>query len=180
MLLSYQECIEKYGNDYKLKKELADGSLFMKEKGVYSSKRNSSEIYIIMYKYPKAVCTGRSAFYYHSLTDVIPDYYYLATKRNDTRIKDRRVKQSFLKENVFEAGITNLEYNNTTIRIYDMERMLIELMRFKAKYPMDYYKEIILNYRKLSYEMDFGLVEEYAGMFSNGNNLMKMIETEVL
>ena len=34
MLLSYQECIVKYGSDYKLKKELAAGSLFLKEKGV--------------------------------------------------------------------------------------------------------------------------------------------------
>ena len=54
MLLSYQECIVKYGSDYKLKKELAAGSLFLKEKGVYSTRRNSSEIDIIMHKYDKA------------------------------------------------------------------------------------------------------------------------------
>ena len=105
MLLSYQECISKYGSDYKLKKELAGGNLFMKEKGIYSTKRNSSEIDVIMRKYPKAVCTGKSAFYYHSLTDVIPGHYYLATKRTDTRIKDSRVKQSFIKNDIFDAFI---------------------------------------------------------------------------
>lgn len=180
MLLSYQECITRYGSDYKLKKEIANGTLFVKEKGVYSTKRNSSEIDVIMHKYPKAVCTGKSAFYYHSLSDVIPDHYYLATKRNHTRIKDPRIKQSFLKSDIFETGIEDLEYNNSTIRIYDPERMLIELMRFRAKIPMDYYKEVIQNYRRLAYEMDFGLVEDYAAMFRNGTHLMDMIQMEVL
>lgn len=180
MLLSYQECIGKFGSDYKLKKELAGGNIFMKEKGIYSTKRNSSEIDIIMCRYPKAVCTGRSAFYYHSLTDVIPDHYYLATKRNDTRIKDPRVIQFFIKNEIFDAGVTELQYNNSNIRIYNLERMLIELMRFRTKLPMDYYKEIIQNYRKISFEMDFGLVEDYASMFRNGTKLMDMIQMEVL
>jgi len=180
MLLTYQQCIDKYGNDYKIKKELAQGLLFMKEKGIYSTKRNSSELDIIMHKYPKTICTGKSAFYYHSLTDAIPEHYYLATRRNDTRINDPRVIQSFLKNDIFEAGITELKYNNSSIRIYNLERMLIELMRFKAKIPMDYYKEIIQNYRRISSEMDFGLVEDYASLFRNGNHLMDMIQMAVL
>ncbi|MBR0464957.1 MAG: hypothetical protein IJJ23_11360 [Clostridia bacterium] len=58
--------------------------------------------------------------------------------------------------------------------------MLIELMRFKAKIPMDYYKEIIRNYRKLSFELDFGVVEDYAALFKSGAKIMNMIQTEVL
>ena len=180
MLLSYQECIRRYGSDYKIKKEIAEGSLFLKEKGIYSTMRNSPEVDIIMHKYPKAVFTGKSAFYYHSLSDVIPDHYHLATKRSDTRIRDPRVCQSFMKDDIFDAGITEMPYNNSTIRIYDRERMLIELMRLRAKIPLDYYKEIIQSYRKLSYELDFGLVDDYAAMFQNGANLMEMIQMEVL
>ena len=180
VLLSYQECIDKYGSDYRLKKEIAAGVLFVKEKGVYSTKRNASEIDAIMYKYPKTVLTGRSAFFYHSLTDVIPDRYYLATRRNDTRIKDPRVVQSFLNNEIFEAGITQISYNNSDIRIYDLERMLIELMRFRSRMPMDFYKEIIQNYRRIANNMDFGLVEEYADLFHNGMRLMDMIQMEVL
>ena len=58
--------------------------------------------------------------------------------------------------------------------------MLIELMRFKARIPMDYYKEIINNYRKLSFELDFRIVEEYATMFRSSAKLMSMIQMEVL
>ena len=180
MLLTYKECLDKYGSDYQLKKEIAGGTLFIKEKGIYSTKRNHSEIDVILRKYPKTVLTGKSAFYYHSLTDVIPDHYYLATRRTDTRIKDPRVIQSFIKDDIFDAGITEIQYNNSTIRIYDKERMLIELMRFKTKLPMDYYKEIINNYRKLSFELDFGIVEDYAAMFKSGAKFMHMIQMEVL
>ena len=180
MLLTYQECLDKYGSDYRLKKEIRRGTLFMKEKGIYSTKRNTSEIDVIMRKYPKTVCTGKSAFYYHSLTDVIPDHYHLATRRTDTRIKDPRIIQSFQKDEIFDAGITEIQYNNSSIRIYDKERMLIELMRFKSRIPMDYYKEIINNYRKLSFEMDLSIVEDYAAMFKSGSKLMNMIQMEVL
>jgi len=180
MLLTYQECLDKYGSDYQLKKEIGSGALFMKEKGIYSTKRNVSEIDVIMRKYPKTVCTGKSAFYYHSLSDVIPDHYYLATRRTDTRIKDSRIIQSFIKNEIFDVGITEIQYNNSNIRIYDKERMLIELMRFRSKFPMDYYKEIIGNYRKLSFELDFGIIEDYAATFKNGAKLMNMMQMEVL
>ncbi len=180
MLFTYQECVDKYGSDYQIKKEIRTGALFVKEKGVYSTMRNTSEIDVIMLKYPKAVCTGKSAFYYHSLTDVIPNHYYLATKRTDTRINDSRIIQSFQKDELFSAGITEIEYNTSNIRIYNKERMLIELMRFRSKIPMDYYKEIVGNYRKFAFEMDFGIVEDYAAMFKNGAKLMNMIQLEVL
>ncbi|MBR0138245.1 MAG: hypothetical protein IJM15_07530 [Erysipelotrichaceae bacterium] len=180
MLFSYQECLEKYGSDYRIKKELASESLFMKEKGIYSTKRNVPEIEIIMYKYPKTVCTGKSAFYYHGLTDVIPEHYYLASKRTDYRINDSRIIQTFQKENLYEAGITEIDYNNSRIRVYNRERMLIELLRFSSRIPMDYYKEIIQSYRQLTYEMDFLLIEEYVSLFHNGDTLMTVIQKEVL
>lgn len=180
MLYNYQDCIEKYGSDYMMKKEIAAGTLYVKEKGVYSTSSSASELSIIMLKHPNAVCTGKSAYYYHSLTDVIPDHYYLATKRTDTRIKDSRVIQSYIKNDVFEQGIIDIEYNDTSLRIYNLERMLIELIRFRSKMPFDLYKEIIRNYREKVYEMDFYLVEEYADLFKNGEKIMETIQLEVL
>ena len=117
MILTYQECLDKYGSDYQIKKEIGSGALFMKERGIYSTKRNASEIDVIMRKYPRTVCTWKSAFYYHSLTDVISDHYYLATKRSDTRIKDPRVIQSFQTDEIFVAGITAVQYIKSGIRV---------------------------------------------------------------
>ncbi len=180
MVLTYKECIEKYGSDHLMKKEISEGKLFQKEKGIYSLQKSCSELEIIGTKYPRSIFTGESAFYYHSLTDVIPDYYYLATLRTDSRIKDNRVKQSFLKEEIFEMGKTTMQRNNTEITVYSLERMLIELMRFRNKLPFDYYKEIISNYRNRVEIMDIALVEEYANRFRNSDKMMGMIQMEVL
>ena len=180
MILTYKQCIERYGSDYMLKKEIAEGRVFQKEKGIYSLSNACSELEIISVKYPRAIYTGESAFYYHSLSDVIPDYYHLATIRSDSRIKDPRVRQTYLKEDIFEMGKIIMQYHNTEINIYTLERMLIELMRFRSKMPLDYYKEIISNYRNKVERMDIAKVEEYADKFKNADKLMDMIQMEVL
>ena len=180
MVLTYKECIEKYGSDRKLKKEMNEGRIFQQEKGIYSLNKLCSELEIIVTKYPRSVFTGESAFYYHSLTDVIPDFYYVATLRTDSRIKDERVKQSYLKTEIFDSGIIQMQHNNAMINIYSLERMLIELMRFKNKLPFDYYKEIISSYRNKVEYMDIMKTEEYANLFRHGDRLMDMIQMEVL
>lgn len=180
MVLTYKQCIDKYGSDHMLKREIAEGRLFQKEKGIYCLSNSCSELEIISAKYPRAIYTGESAFYYHSLTDVIPDYHYLATVRTDARIKDKRIKQTFLKEEIFEMGKVRMQYHNTEINIYSLERMLIELMRFRSRLPFDYYKEIVLSYRNKVEKMDIAKVEEYAEKFRNAGSLMDMIQMEVL
>lgn len=142
--------------------------------------RTCSELEIIGTKYPKVVFIGESAFYYHSLTDVIPDLYHLATARTDGRIKDERVEQTFLKEDIFNMGIIKMPYHNTEICIYNLERMLIELVRFRGKIPFDYYKEIIGAYRNHVGTMDIAKAEEYADKFSHSDKMMQIIELEVL
>lgn len=53
------------------------------------------ELEIIMKKYPNAILTLNSAFYYYGLTDTILDHYYVATPKSNRKIEDVRVKLSF-------------------------------------------------------------------------------------
>ena len=105
MLLSYQECLEKYGTDYKIKKCVQEGELYVKEKGIYSDKRYVPELEIISKKYPNAIITLNSAFYYYGLTDTIPDFYYVATPKNTRKISDERVKQFYENSEAFVQGV---------------------------------------------------------------------------
>lgn len=180
MIMTYQECVSKFGSDYKIKKALEKKIIFQEERGIYSTKPYVDELELIMHKYPHSVFTGESAFFFLSLTTVIPRYHYVSTKRNDTRIRDERVKQSFVKEDIFEQGIIQMQYDNADIRVYDMERMLVELMRFRQSYSLDYYKEVIQSYRDRVYEMEFLQVEKYASMFKNHRQIMDRIQLEVL
>ena len=63
--------------------------------------------------------------------------------------------------------------------MYDKERLLIELIRKRASIPFDYYKEIILNYRYISEELDMYKIEEYVSLFKNEVNLFDIIQREV-
>lgn len=174
------ECLEEYGSDYFIEKKIEEGELFKIEKGIYSEKKYVPEIAVFVYKYPKAVVTMKSAFYFHGLTDMIPDECDLATTRDATKIKDKRVKQYFVRDDFFGEGIETVEYKGYDIRIYNKERMLIELVRYKSKLPFDYYKEIILNYRKMLSGLDIQKIQDYALMAPKSNKVLDIIQMEVL
>lgn len=87
---------------------------------------------------------------------------YLITDKDSTKIKDSKVVQYFDNSDSLALGTEQKEYNGSIIRIFNRERMLVELIRHKNKLPFDYYKEIIGNYRKLVYQLDIQAVQEYA------------------
>lgn len=180
MILTYSQCIKKFGTDYRIKKEIKEGRLYQKEKGIYSDKEFCSYLEIISVKYPQAIFSDRSAYYYHGLTDEIPKRYTISTKREGSRIKDVSIKQSFVTDGLYEFGVQTLQYQNTHIRIYSRERLLVDLIRFRSKYPLDYYKEIIGSYRLIVNELDFFEIEDYAMMLKNGENIMNTIQMEVM
>lgn len=179
MILTYKECIDKYGNDYQLKKAVAEGKIYRMETGVYSTKRYSAELEIIVNKYPDAILTGEYAFYCHDLTDVIPEKYYIATKAKAAKLKDSRIVQIYVRDDLLQLGVTEKEINGVIVKIYDKERMLIELLRNKNSMPYDLYKEIIYNYRKIINELQIWRIQEYADIFPKSKMVKKALEEEV-
>ena len=166
MLYSYEECKLKLGSDYQIKKAIADGNLYRREKGVYSDEKYVAEL--------------ESAFYYHGMTDVIPEYYYLQTPRGAAKIRDLRVRQIFENSLEVELGKIEMPYNGTKISIYNKERMFVELIRSKNKLPFDYYKEIIGSYRNQIDTLDIQAIQEYAYILPKTNMIMETLQLEVL
>lgn len=179
MLLNYSACEQQYANAYHITQSLNDKRIYRIERGIYSDTPHVSELAIIQKKYPKVIFTMESAFYYHGLTTDIPDYYYIATPAKAARLKDSRIKQVYVPDKVFPLGLVEQEQEGTTIRIYDKERMLIELLRYKDKLPYDYYKEILRNYRKIVDRLDIERIQEYATVFPKSEVLWKRLDEEV-
>ena len=134
---------------------------------------------IVNKKYPYAVITSLSAYYYHNLTDVIPNKMYLATDRNNRMIYSNKIKQIRVKDELYNLGKTQIEYEGIKINIYDKERMLIDLARNKNQIGYDLYKEIISNYRKQVNSLDTQKIEEYLQYFVNGDKIFEIIQDEV-
>ncbi len=180
ILYSYNECINKFGSKYLVKKTVSDGIIFKLEKGIYSDTKYVSEKNIISKKYPDAIYTMESAFYYHNLSDVIPEKYYLATDRDAAKIKDNRIVQIFEKKDLLCMGAITLDYEGYPIRIYNKERLLVELLRHKSKIPFDYYKEVLLNFREIIYDLDIRTIQEYAEKVPKSTKIMQTLQLEVL
>lgn len=179
MVYLYNDLLKLYKNDYQIHKALEEKKIFKIEKGIYSTKKIINPMIIYSLKYPNAVITMDSAFYYYDLTDVIPQKTYLATSYNSRVIKnDDIVQVRVSKENV-DVGRTVVKVDGIDVNMYNRERLLIELIRKRSQIPYDYYKEIIYNYRKIANELDMYKIETYVQLFKNEYNITDAMLREV-
>lgn len=179
MVFFYKELREQYKSNYRIKKMLKEEKIFKITDGVYSDDNNVNYLEILTKKYPNAIFTMDSAFYYHNLTDVIPSKEYLAIRRDSTKINDERIKVIYSQEKIFNIGKSVLKVNGVNIQIYDKERMLIELIRNRKSLGFDYYKEIISNYREIKDTLNTKKIADYISKFAIGDYLYDVIMKEV-
>lgn len=179
MLYKRKEIANKYDSTYKINKALKEKKIFKQDTGIYSDEEYVNPLAIINKKYPNAIFTMDSAFYYWNLTDVIPDKFCLASKRTSVRFRDEDIKQYFVEDTLFELGKTTLEVENVVINIYDREKMLVELVRKKGQISLDYYKEIINNYRRIINELDSYKISNYILYYKNDTKLYDRLQSEV-
>ncbi len=180
MLYSYEECVQRYGSKYHLKKAVENGMLYQLDKGIYSDKQRVPEECLIAYKYPKAILTLNSAFYFYNLTDVIPEKVYIATDRNAAKITDKRVVQIFENSEIFTLGVTSVTREDGKVNIYSKERLLVELLRHKSKFSFDYYKEVLLSFREIIDDLDIRSIQDYADEVPKSRKIMETLQLEVL
>lgn len=179
MVLLYKDLINVYKSDYEIKKLIKENKIFKIEKGIYSDQENVNYLEILTKKYPNAIFTMDSAFYYHNLTDVIPEKECLALRRDSTKISDSRIEVVYYQDKFFDIGKSTLVVNGVEIPIYDKERMLIELIRNRNSLGFDYYKEIISNYREIRDTLNTKKIAEYISKFAIENYLYDVIMKEV-
>ena len=179
MVFKYNELLLKYKSAYQIEKAMKNKEIYKIEKGIYSDVSSVHYLEVIMKKYPYGIFTSYSAYYYHNLTDVIPNKIYLSTNRNATTIVSDKIQQVRMKDELFDLGKMQIEYEGIKINIYDKERMLIDLARNKKQIGYDLYKEIISNYRRQVNSLNTQKIEEYLKYFINGNKIFEIIQDEV-
>ena len=119
MLLRFQDCRRRFGSPYQIEKAVREGRLFKMMPGVYSESGEESEIEVLQARYPKAVLTLDSAYYYYDMTDEVPELYVLATADNALRIKEPNVRQVYVPCDALMVGAVKYDYEGET-RTIDM------------------------------------------------------------
>ncbi|MBQ7445778.1 MAG: hypothetical protein IJS71_07585 [Clostridia bacterium] len=173
------ECLKEYGSDYFINQMVAEGKLYRVDKGIFSEKEHVPELALLSYKYPKAIITMETAFYLYGFTDEVPDVCTMATKREAAPIADPRVKQVFMPKELLGLGATTMDYKGYDIQIFDRERMLVELIRYKSKIPFNYYKEVLGNYRRILPQFNPEKILNYAESVPKSDMVIRTLRTEV-
>lgn len=179
MIYNYSELLKK-----KSRKEIEtlvlNKKLYKLETGIYSDSLVGDDLVVYSKKYKSSIVTMESAFYYYDLTDVVPTVTTLATLSNARKIKNKNVKQYYVPKGRFESGKVLERVKDGSFYIYDKERLLVELVRNKNKMSLEYYKEIIRNYRAISDKLNFRKIDKYLKLYKNEDNLSNIIWNEVL
>ena len=179
MIYSGKEAIEKYGTRYNLSKALKNKEIFRLEHGIYSDKDLVNPMIIASKKYSSAIITMDSAFYYYDLTDVIPKKTFIATDRNSNIIHDSNIVQIRIPKEKLNQGKEVVLIDGEKVKMYNKERLLVELIRKRNQIPFDYYKELISNYRKIVDDLDMRKIEEYLSLYKNESNIADVLLREV-
>lgn len=181
MLMRLSECREKYGGTYQVERLVREGVLHRLETGVYADTVNHTELEILLFKYPRAVVTMQSAYSVYDLSDAVPELNHLAIDRDAHKISDPRVVQCFVPNGTLEIGVVQKKTVNETIsRIYDLERLLIETVRYKTKLPYDLYREVIGSFRAIASDLYTARMCDYLESFPRKEAILRTIESEVL
>ncbi len=179
MIKTRLECLQEYGSDYFINQLVESRKLFRVDKGLYSEEEHVPELALLSVRYPKAVITMDTAFYLYGLTDEVPDLCTMATKREAAPITDTRVKQIFMPGDILEQGKTVMDYQGYDLVIFDKERLLVELVRYKSKIPYYYYKEIVGNYRRILPQLNSEKIRDYAERVPKSDMVIRTLRAEV-
>ena len=125
----------------------------------------------------KAVICGPSACYYHGLLKKEPDTLFVATRRTDRGGMKLGfpVSRHYFSEHGYQDDIVTFTKNNTEIKIYGIDRSVVDSIRFRDCFDGDILDEILRAYRKSS-KKDLKKCYEYADSMRVGRIVRQMIE----
>ena len=150
--------------------------IYKVEKGVYAKKeKNVNEFFLIQQRYKSGIFSHNTALYFYHLTDRTPIKYDL-TFKNNIRISNDVVKAHYINQDCYEIGLTkmNLE-DGTTIKLYDMERTIIDIVRDRNKIDLQIFNNAMNDYVKRN-DKNFARLGKYAKIFKVENVLKKYME----
>ncbi len=138
-------------------------------------------LFVTQLKCTKGIYSLETALYYHGLVDRVPFRYNITIPSNyNTRLlKDKTYKFHYLKQDLYEIGITDLktEFGNN-IKIYDVERTICDIIRDKDNIERGLFVEALRNYAG-SNRRDSKKLYEYARMFKIEDTVKMYMEVLV-
>ena len=156
-------------NTYQVKKLLTNGSIIKVKPGLYrlsdlSDPKNISLSFVDVSKaVPDSVICLLSALSYYDLTTFNNPEIDIAIHRSKKVSKGiyQPVKVYYFSENIFNLGIVSIQTKYGNVRIYDREKTICDIFRYRDKIGEDIAYESLKNYVG-SKNADYFKLREYA------------------
>lgn len=154
-------------------KQLADeGYLVKVSRGLYVlPDRDINEYYIMGQQYKSGIFSHNTALYFYNLTDRTP-FTLDMTFASNIRISNYMLNPHYINKQRLEIGLTEKKLDDgTTIKIYDMERTICDIIRDRNKIDSQIFNTALKEYMKRK-DKNLNILYEYARMF----NILKILK----
>jgi predicted transcriptional regulator of viral defense system len=107
------------------------------------------DLCIVSLRYPKAVICLISALAIHDLTTQIPHEINIALPRGSRApsITQPPVRSFLFSEKTYQTGIEEHKLEGVRVRVYDKEKTIIDIFRFRNKLGIDVFLEALKLYK---------------------------------
>lgn len=148
-------------------------------RGVYISADTIEDIYFTTQAIcRKGIFSHETALYFHDLCDRTPIKYQITIPSyyNNTLIKNKNYEFFYLKEELYEIGITEMKtpYGNK-VKVYDLERTICDIIRNKKKIEIALFADSMKRYAERK-DRDSIKLYKYAKLFNIEDELRKYLE----
>jgi hypothetical protein len=176
MIYFHNDFTKRGYKDYHVKRLLKEGKLFYIKKGVYSTTKEINYLEYIVKKHPNAIINLWTACYCYGFLKENIEPYAIATKQKDRKIRDEKIKQIFMSDDLYNLGLNILKYDGIKITTFDIERLLIEVVRNKTNIDFEIYTEIIESYKKIRNILNKRKIELYLSHFKDKKISMRIVK----
>ena len=148
-----------------LKNLVDEGYLVKVSRGLYvRPDKDINEYYIMGEQYKTGIFSHNTALYFYDLTDRTP-FELDMTFPSNVRISNDMINSHYISKDKIEIGLTTKELEDgTTIRLYDMERTICDIIRDRNKIDSQIFNTALKEYMKRK-DKNLNLLYEYATQF---------------
>jgi predicted transcriptional regulator of viral defense system len=145
---------------------------------VYDTDDSSSEARTIRQLYPDGILCMYTALFYYGYSDRTPLDWDITIDRNTSKARFHidypYVKPYFMEQKHMQYGVTEAEYEDCTLRIFDRDRLICECIRNENKMDSEAYNKAIQAYVKDPKKSITKLID-----YAKKRNMLKKVKTRI-
>ena len=130
---------------------------------------------------PDAVICLASALAYYDLTTFVPSeiYIVLPANKGNPKLEYPPIKISHWEKQFYEAGIKEIKLSIGTVRIYEIEKTICDMFRYRNKLGEDLALEGLKNYLQ-SQKVNIHKLDNYANICKVENVMLPYIKAMLI